>query len=215
MASEDVRVIVLTGAGPIFCSGGDISTMERQSPEITRPRTDAAQRVIRAIWQGGKPVVGAIEGAAIGAGLSLALACDRIIAASDAQFGAGFIGVGLAGDMGIFASLPSRVGRAAAKYMLMKPSRVPASEALAIGLVDRLAEPGAALQAALEEARDLAESAPLALAAVKALFSRGPLNPFDLLDLEVEQQILLWDTDDFAEGVAAFHDRRLPNFQGR
>src|ERR1041385_6429155 len=97
MADDTVRAIVLTGSGGTFCSGGDISTMRRQSPEETRPRAEAAQRVIRAIWDGPTPVVAAVEGFAYGAGAALALACDRVVAATDASFSTAFTGVGLAG----------------------------------------------------------------------------------------------------------------------
>ncbi len=132
-----------------FCSGGDIASMERMAPEEALERAQLAQRVIRAIWSTDKPVIAAVEGAAFGAGAALAAACDRVVAARDARFATTFTAVGLAGDMGAYVSLPARVGVARARQMLMLPKAIPAEEALSIGLVDALAEPGAALDAAL------------------------------------------------------------------
>jgi 2-(1,2-epoxy-1,2-dihydrophenyl)acetyl-CoA isomerase len=212
-ADDRVRAIVLTGAGPAFCSGGDIATMARQPRHLTLPRAEAAQRVIRAIWGAPKPVIAAVEGAAFGAGMALALACDRVVAGSDARFAATFAKVGLAGDMGIFASLPARVGPAKAKQLLMLPDPVVGDEALAIGLVDRLVEPGSAREAALSDASRLAEMAPAALAVVKEFFSGEARHPHAVLAMEVDRQADLFDTDDFAEGVAAFHERRAPRFR--
>jgi len=209
---DRVRAVVLTGAGPAFCSGGDISTMVRQPRHLTLPRADAAQRVIRAIWGAPKPVIAAVEGAAFGAGMALALACDRVVASRDARFAATFSKVGLAGDMGIFASLPARVGPARAKQLLMFPDSVAGDDALAIGLVDRLVEPGSARAAALSDASRLADMAPAALAAVKEFFSGEARHPHAVLAMEVDRQADLFDTDDFAEGVAAFHERRTPRF---
>jgi enoyl-CoA hydratase/carnithine racemase len=214
MSDDGVRALVITGAGGAFCAGGDISTMQRQAPELTRPRAEAAQRVVRAIWSGGKPVVAAVEGPALGAGLSLALACDRIVAAADAQFGAAFANVGLAGDMGIFATLPARLGVAAAKQMLMLPSRIGATAAFDIGLVDSLVESGGALAAALTDAHRLAAGPPLALAAIKSLLSQPGADRYAILDREVETQASLFDTADFAEAVTAFAERRTPEFRG-
>lgn len=214
MDDDSVRAIVLTGAGGAFCSGGDISTMARQAPELTRPRAQAAQRVIRALWRG-KPVIAAVEGPAFGAGTALALACDRVVAARDALFGTTFTGVGLAGDMGIFTSLPDRIGTAAAKQLLMFPRRISGSEAADLGLVDSVVEPGAALDAALGDAMRVAAGPPLALAAIKSLLATGIVDRDARLDLEVEKQAALFDTEDFAEGVQAFHAKRLPNFTGR
>ncbi|MEV4144456.1 enoyl-CoA hydratase-related protein [Amycolatopsis sp. NPDC049691] len=214
MADRGVRAIVLTGAGGTFCSGGDISTMRRQSPEETRPRAQAAQRVIRAIWNGPKPVVAAVEGYAFGAGTALAIACDRVVAASDAVFSTAFTGVGLAGDMGIFASLPARVGLAVARQLMLLPRRLPADDALRLGLADAVAEPGKALESALADARRVAEGPPLALAGIKAMYAAWPAAPQDVLEREVELQASLFDTADFAEGVAAFHERRPAVFRG-
>ena len=101
--------------GPVFCSGGDISTMQRMPAERALDRIDLAQRVIRAIWNTPKPVLAAVEGSAYGAGTALAAACDRVVAARDATFATTFINVGLSGDMGTFVSLPARVGAARAR----------------------------------------------------------------------------------------------------
>ncbi|HTI74140.1 MAG TPA: enoyl-CoA hydratase/isomerase family protein, partial [Mycobacterium sp.] len=108
-ADGSVRAIVLTGAGSAFCSGGDIATMRRMSQDEAMKRAELAQRVIKAIWGTPKPVIAAVEGAAFGAGAALAAACDRVVAARDARFATTFTNVGLAGDMGVFASLPRRV----------------------------------------------------------------------------------------------------------
>ncbi|MBJ8345153.1 enoyl-CoA hydratase/isomerase family protein [Antrihabitans sp. YC2-6] len=214
MADSVVRAIVLTGAGPSFCSGGDISTMARQEADKTRPRAQAAQRVVRAIWGGPKPVVAAVEGSAFGAGTSLALACDRVVAASDAVFSTAFTGVGLAGDMGIFASLPARVGPARARQLMLLPRRVSATDAHRLGMVDAIAQPDNALASALADAQTMTSAPPLAVREMKSLLGRWPSDPFAMLDHEVDSQAKLFDTDDFAEGVSAFHDRRQPVFNG-
>ncbi|RHW25754.1 enoyl-CoA hydratase [Nocardioides immobilis] len=213
-ADARVRAIVLTGAGGSFCSGGDISTMQRAPRHETTARAHAAQRVVRAIWSTPKPVVAAVEGPAYGAGAALALACDRIVAASDATFATTFTAVGLAGDMGIFASLPARVGAPRARQMLMLGTRTSGEDALPIGLVDSVVEPGAALDAALADAERLAAGPPLALGVIKQMLSGEPRHPLAVLDLEVRNQTQLWDTDDFAEGVAAFAEKRRPQFGG-
>ncbi|KUN57434.1 enoyl-CoA hydratase [Streptomyces canus] len=215
MTDTSVRAIVLTGAGGTFCSGGDVSTMRRQGPEESRPRAQAAQRVIRAVWDGPTPVVAAVEGFAYGAGAALALACDRVVAASDASFNTAFTGVGLAGDMGISVSLPARTGLAAARQMLLLPRRIQGPQALALGLADELVEPGSALDRALADAERIAEGPPLALSAIKMMLGACQAgDPRAALDREVEHQTRLFDSADFAEGVAAFHERRRPVFKG-
>lgn len=214
MADPAVRAVVLTGAGGTFCAGGDIKTMKRSPASESRGRAMNAPRLIRAIADGSKPVVAAVEGAAFGAGVSIALACDRVVAASDAKFSPSFTGVGLAGDLGIFHSLPRRVGQARATQMMMMRTITTGDEALAIGMVDAVTEPGAALDAALADATKLAAGPPLALAAIKEQLRAAPGDLRDVLDREIEAQIRLWDTDDFAEGVAAFHEKRTAEYRG-
>lgn len=215
-ADESVRAIVLTGAGRMFCSGGDISTMQRMGAEDAKHRVDLAQRVIRSIWNTAKPVIAAVEGAAFGAGAALALACDRVVAARNARFATTFTNVGLAGDMGAFVSLPRRVGIARARQMLLLPEPIGGEEAAALGLVDSLADPGQALEVASRDARQLAAGPLRAFGVIKALLAVTPtLHPLDALEEEASHQARLFGTDDFAEGVAAFHDKRRPSFGQR
>ncbi|MDT5249680.1 MAG: 2-(1,2-epoxy,2-dihydrophenyl)acetyl-CoA isomerase, partial [Mycobacterium sp.] len=150
---------------------------------------------------------------AFGAGTALAAACDRVVAARDARFATTFTAVGLAGDMGAYVSLPTRVGVARARQMLMLPKPIPAEEALNIGLVDALAEPGETLDAALQDASRLAAAPAEALAVIKSLLAAAPgLSPFNVLDREAAHQAALFGSDDFAEGVAAFREKRRAVF---
>lgn len=210
-----VRSIVLTGTGPAFCSGGDIATMQRMAHPPAIERIQLAQSVIRSIWNCSKPVLAAVEGSAFGAGVALAAACDRVIAAADTRFATTFLNIGLSGDMGAFASLPMRIGIARTRQMLLMGQTVAAQQALDWGLVDALAEPGTALDHAMSDAHALAARPAEALATVKRMLAAAPtMDRFDLLDYEADQQARLFDTDDFAEGTAAFLQKRKPQFGG-
>jgi 2-(1,2-epoxy-1,2-dihydrophenyl)acetyl-CoA isomerase len=187
--------------------------MKPMALEPALKRVQLAQKVIRAIWNTPKPVVAAVEGSAYGAGAALAAACDRVVAARNVRFATTFTNVGLAGDMGIFASLPTRVGIARARQMLMMPIPIDAPSALEMGLVDALAEPGTALQVALTDAARLAAGPAQAYGAIKSLLSVATsLSPLEILDREAENQARLFGSDDFAEGVEAFHAKRHPEF---
>lgn len=214
MADPAVRAIVLTGAGPVFCAGGDLKVMGRKPAAEALELLESAQAVVRTILAGPTPVVAAVEGAAFGAGVALASACDRVVATAGTRFRATFTGVGLCGDMGIFWSLPQRVGIAWARRMLLFGDTVDGTRAFGIGLVDELAEPGAALTAALATARRVAQGPPAAQAAVKAMLGLAGGDREAVLSAEAEHQSTLTDTRDFAEGIAAFRERRPAVFTG-
>lgn len=212
--APSVRALVLAGAGGVFCAGGDISTMERMSPAAARDRTAPAHDLVRAL-RSGKPAVAAVEGGAFGAGLALALACDHVVAGDDVRVSTSFTRVGLAGDMGISLALAQRLGAARARQMLMLPSEVRGQRLAELGLVDVLVPPDQVRTRAAADAHRLAAGPPLALAALKRRFDHLPTDLDDVLDLEAEDQVRLFGSQDLAEGAAAFHERRDPEFHGR
>jgi enoyl-CoA hydratase/carnithine racemase len=212
----DARAVVLTGAGGNFCSGGDIKSFAGEAALTdVRDRLSRLHRVVRLMLTGRKPIVAAVEGYAFGAGVSLALACDHVIAAKDARFCASFNRVALMGDLGLLYTLPLRVGMGKARELLMLGEIVEAAEALAIRLVDRLAEPGKVLEAAVERARLFAAAPPVALAMTKAALARMPAPLETVLQMEVDGQSALFQTADHAEGRAAFLEKRNPVFRGQ
>ncbi len=210
-SDKDIRAIVVTGAGGHFCSGGDISGMDVKSAMEGRERMRISHQLIRLMVMGSVPIVAAIEGYCVGAGLSLACACDTIVAAEDARLGAGFGRIGLMADLGLPHTLPLRVGQGRARQILLYHNQMTATEAERIGLVDQVVPKGHALQAALEKARFLAEQAPAPMALTKQMLGEG-------LDRALEQerhfQATLFMTEDFAEGRAAFLGKRQPQFKG-
>jgi enoyl-CoA hydratase/carnithine racemase len=213
-ADEDVRAVVLTGAGDVFCAGGDLGSMGELDRESGRARLQRSQQVTRTIVGGAKPVIAAVEGAAAGAGLSLAASCDVVVAAADARFTAAFGQVGLMPDLGALWAVPGRVGVATARRLFMLGDSIDGAEAVATGLADRLAEPGRALASAREEARRLALASPLALAAIKRVLAAHPQPLDDVLNAEAELQAELFASRDLREGLAAFRQRRQPRFNG-
>jgi enoyl-CoA hydratase/carnithine racemase len=212
---EDCRAIVVTGAGGAFCSGGDISAMRSDDPVGARYRLVLAQRIVRLLTAGQKPTVAAVEGPALGGGFALALACDKVIASRDASFGASYARLGLMPDMALIWTLPQRVGMGKAKEIMMLGKPLSGEAAAALGIVDVLADPASVLEVALQEARTLAGAAPLAVAAVKAAFARGPMDLEAAFALEADGQVMLYQTADHAEAREAFFAKRKPDFKGR
>lgn len=207
-----VRAIVLTGAGGHFCSGGDISGQGQSNLADGRERFRITHEMVRTLARGPKPKIAAVEGWAAGAGLSLALLCDTVVASANAKFSAPFGRLGLIADLGLLHTLPARIGHGRARQMLLYGEPASANEALSIGLIDRLVPEGAALEAAFERARLLAQSAPLPLELTRQYLCRGLDETFNW---EREVQAALMTTEDHREGRAAFLEKRVPRFAGR
>lgn len=213
-----IRSIVLTGAGGNFSTGADVRDMDQpDGPDLRRSqrRLDSLHTCARLIAAGPKPVLAAIEGVAFGAGLSLALACDFVVAAPRARFGSAFGKLGLAPDLALMWSLPQRVGMRQARDILFTGRHIRADEAVQTGIADALAPEGEALAAALAKAETYHAIAPFSLAVMKAGFADGPLNVEAALKTEIHVQPLLRTTRDHAEGRAAFMEKRQPRFTGQ
>lgn len=212
---DEVRVIVLAGAGGTFCSGGDISSMHDLDAVGGRKRLQRVHHLFRQLYHGPKPVVAAVEGAAVGAGLSLASACDIIVASGDARFGCLFSRIGLLPDIGMLKSLPERIGVGRTRLLAMSGRVIDARTAERWGLVDDVVTDGTAIEHALDIAADIAAGAPLSHTMAKQVLGRLPLSSEELLAAEVDAQSLLFTTQDFAEGREAFLAKRKPLFQGK
>ena len=211
-ADPAVRAIVLTGAGGTFSAGGDISGMDVTTMAEGRERFRTTHQMVRLLIKSSKPIIAAIEGYAVGAGLSVALCCDTLIASAEAQFAAGFGRVGLIADLGLPHTLPLRVGHGQARQILLYGERLGAVDAHRIGLIDHVVPPGTALDAALARARLFHAMAPLPIALTKQMLAAG-LDA--ALEWERDTQAALFLTGDHAEGKAAFLKKREPRFTGR
>ncbi len=215
LADSEIRALVLTGNGGVFCAGGDLSSMRGATSYSGRERLRRLHKLARLLTDGGKPVVAAVEGYAYGAGLSLALLCDQVVASETAQFCASFTRVGLMADLAALWSVPQRVNAGWTRRILMLAEEVDAATAGRIGLVDEVAPGGAALDRALELAARFAVGAPVAMAMTKHALARGPQPLQPLLDMEADLQGVLFGTEDLAEGCDAFLGKRKPVFKGR
>ena len=218
---RDVRAVVITGAGRGFCSGGSVHEIIGPLFEMDAPGRLAFTRMtgelIGAIRKLRRPVVAAINGVAAGAGAVVALACDLRVMSEKAKITFLFVKVGLAGaDMGAAWLLPQVVGLGRATEILMLGEAIPAADALAMGLVNRVAPPERVLDEALALARKLAAGPGFALAMTKEMLSREPTMALEeALEAEAQAQQICMDTRDFREAYEAFVAKREPKFEGR
>lgn len=225
---EDVRCVVLTGAGDAFCAGVDLGrskvTSGAASGETARPDLRAIreamkrgmQRVIRALWELDKPVIASVNGVAAGGGAQLALVCDLVIASSEARLIEIFVKRGLAVDSGGGWLLPRLVGLAKAKELVFFGDPISAEDARAAGLVNKVVPPDQLEQATREWAERLARGPTRSIGASKALLNRAlEADLPTALEEEATAQAFVSQTHDFAEGVRAFAEKRDPEFKGR
>jgi 2-(1,2-epoxy-1,2-dihydrophenyl)acetyl-CoA isomerase len=216
-ASRDaeVRAVVITGAGRAFCAGADLrgGTGER---EFRRVLTDEYNPLIEAIRALPKPVIAAVNGVAAGAGVSLALAADLVVAAEDARFVPAFHRIGLVPDSGLTRTLVRAVGRHRAFEVLMGERQLSAGEAQAAGLVAAVVPADRLAATARELAERLASGPTRAIGLTKRLIAEAEdASLSDSLAAEAALQEVAGRTEDHAEGVAAFTEKRDPAFRGR
>lgn len=204
--------LILTGAGPGFCAGGDISAMGI-SPDLSLERFAILQEIARSLAFMPRPVIAAVNGAAFGAGLSLALLSDVIIAAPGAKLGATFGRVGLVPDTGFLWAAGRRLSQARVLRMVMFAEILTAEAALQDGLVDEIAED--CLTHALRLATCLTETAPLANVATRLALAGANGGIDAVLAQEMADQSRMYRSADHLEAVAAFRAKRPPVFSGR
>jgi len=214
-ADDEVRSIVLISEGKAFSAGADLVSANGFGASSSDPLREFYDQALR-IFACRKPVVAAVQGAAIGAGLGLAVACDFRVAAPEARFSANFVKLGFHPGFGLTHTLPRIVGQQRAHEMFLTAARYPTEIVAPWGLVDRVA-PLEHLEAeALAFAQEIAENAPLGLTATRATLRGGLLEAVrSTLDHEHREQLKLQLTADFAEGVRAVGERRPGRFVGR
>ena len=219
-ADANTAVIVLTGAGHGFCAGGDVKSMADGSSQLGTE--DAVQRlrgrmeVSRLLHEIPKPTIAMVNGPAAGAGLALALACDLRIAAQSARFITAFAKVGFSGDFGGSYFLAKLAGTGKARELYYTGEPLDATQALALGVVNRVVPDAELVEATMTLAKRLARGPSIALGLMKQNFNaaeNGTLS--ELLDLEAARQIQTARTQDHIEAARAFVEKRLPVFKGR
>jgi 2-(1,2-epoxy-1,2-dihydrophenyl)acetyl-CoA isomerase len=214
-AGADVRAVVITGAGRGFCSGQDLKEFQEVAESIRERLEQTYHPNIRLIRGLEKPVIAAVNGPCAGAGLSLAAACDIRIAADIATFVPGFIGIGLVPDSGGSWFIHRLLGFARAFEWMTSNRRLTAAEAHAWGLVSEVVEGNGLAARAAEIAAEYAELPTRAIGMTKRLFDHAYTASLDeQLELEAELQQAATGSADFAEGVAAFLEKRPPRFTG-
>lgn len=217
---ESIRVVVITGAGRAFCAGGDLSLIgkgrQTGATQELEPLLRAGMQAVLKMRAMPQPVIAAVNGAAAGAGMNIALAADIRIAAEEATFGQNFAKVGLFPDYGGTYFLPQLAGPAKAAELFYTGDMIDAKTALSLGIVNQVV-PAAQLEAEVKGlAEKIAQGPPAAIRAVKrTLFGSEKNKLAEALEHEVQEQIRCYLSEDCSEGIRAFFEKRRPRFQGK
>ena len=215
--NPEIRSIVITGEGSMFCAGGNLQRLlanRREAPELQAQSIEGLHNWIDSIRTYPKPVLAAVEGAAAGAGFSLALACDFVVAASNAVFVMSYVNVALSPDGGGSWALARTLPRALANELLMLGERIGAERLRDLGLVNRVCAPGEALAESLRLADQLNARAPNALASIKELLNDAATNSLSSqLASERDHFVRNLHHANGAEGMEAFLQKRAPRYR--
>lgn len=219
---DEARVVILTGSGRAFCSGGDLREMKAMGEKegnieafLDSP-LKALHDVILLIRETPIPFIAAVNGVCAGAGTNFALACDLVIAAEDASFNEAFVRIGLSPDCGGTFFLPRAIGEKLAAEMFMTGESVSAERAAQFGMINRVVPADSLMTEALLLAGKLAKGPTGSFGRIKRMINASYSHDLrQQLDLEAQCQLESGRADDFKEGVAAFFEKRLPNFSGK
>jgi enoyl-CoA hydratase len=216
-ADDDIRVLILTGAGEkAFVAGADINELSQQTPVHGREFTLYGQEIFHRLETLGKPVIAAINGFALGGGCELALACTLRVAGRNAKLGQPEVKLGITPGYGGTQRLPRLCGKGVAHELILTGEMISADEALRVGLVNRVVEPGELLATAEAIAKKIVANAPLAVKYALEAVERGMEMPQEEgLYLEATLFGLCCATQDMREGTRAFLEKRSPKFEGR
>ncbi|MBU97830.1 MAG: enoyl-CoA hydratase [Acidimicrobiaceae bacterium] len=218
---DDVRVLVITGAGKGFCSGGDVKAMNAAKKSGKTSALDEKidpirDTIVMTLRNATKPVIAAVNGAAAGAGMNIALACDIRIASENAKFGETFAKRGLHPDWGGTYFLPRIVGTAKACELIWSGKIINAKEALKLGIISDLVTPSKLMKTSLEMAQSFAAGPPTAIRLAKrALYRSMDSSLREALEFETYAQNICSETQDAKEGISAFVEKRDPYFTGK
>ncbi|MBI2202509.1 MAG: enoyl-CoA hydratase [Candidatus Rokubacteria bacterium] len=220
-ADDDVNVVIVTGSGRAFCSGGDVGRMRRdgQAPQALDGKNslwEGVHRVPKQLEQMDKPVIAMVNGLAVGAGMGMCVMCDVRIAAESARFSTGYVKVGLVPGDGDTYFLPRLVGPAKALELLWTADFIEAPEAHRLGIVQRVVPDAQLKDVTYALARQIAGGPQIPIRMIKRLvYQSMKLDLRTHLDLVSSHMSIVRQTTDHAEGVAAFKEKRAPKFQGR
>jgi enoyl-CoA hydratase/carnithine racemase len=214
--TPEVRAIVLCSEGKHFCAGADFSSRGSDGVGIGAKRGRHLYKEAQRLWRTGKPIVAAVHGAAVGAGVGLAVMADFRVTCPEARFAVNFTRLGFHPGFGLTATLPRLIGKQKAAWLMYTARRITGEEATALGLADYCVPQDEVRAKAAEIATEIAQSAPLAIVATRETLRRGLAEAVaSATEREYEEQNWLRNTEDFREGVKAMAERRLPDFKAR
>jgi enoyl-CoA hydratase/carnithine racemase len=214
--TPEVRAIVLCSEGKHFCAGADFGSRGPDGVGAGTKRGRHLYKEAQRLWRTGKPIVAAVHGSAIGAGVGLAVMADFRVTCPEARFSVNFTRLGFHPGFGLTATLPRLIGMQKASWLMYSGRRITGEEALAIGLADHCVAQDHVRAKAKEVATEIAQSAPLSIVATRETLRRGLADAVAAAtEREYEEQDWLRKTEDFREGIKAMAERRLPDFKAR